>query len=655
MKIKIKRLIAVLAVLFLLLPNVAVQAAAEEDVVILYTNDVHTYIDGDIRYSDVASLKASYENVLLLDAGDHIQGTAYGSMDKGETIIKLMNAVGYDAATLGNHEFDYGMDGCEQARAWANYPYLSCNFRQEENGVAGDNVLDSYKIFEVGGKKIAVIGITTPESITTSTPSYFQDENGNYIYGIAGGEDGKALYAAVQKAIDAVSGEADVVIALGHLGDDSTSAPWRSEDVIANTTGLDAFIDGHSHSTVPMKEVKDKDGNTVILTQTGEYLGKVGKMTISEEGISTELLTAEALEGLTPDATTKAIEDQWIEELDKELGQKIGTAEVIFDNYDSDGNRLVRIQETNTGDFAADALYYLFDNMDMDVDLAIMNGGGVRNMALTGELTYKSCKEIHTFGNVACLQKVTGQQILDALEWGAKSVGEDENGGFLHVSGITYKIDTTIPNTVQTDENGVWTGGPTGEYRVHDVKVYNRETGTWDALDLTATYNMAGYNYTLRDLGDGFAMFDGAVNVLDYVMEDYMVLANYIKGFENSVVKADNSPLAQKYDGFAVDYGTVDGSGRILEEEKAQNEVPSDEPETDEPEVDEPETDEPEKDEPKVDKAEVDEPKADIPKEDEKIKAEVPQTADGSDLVMWYVLCIVSGVVFWKCKKEQIQ
>lgn len=506
-----------------------------DDIVILYTNDVHTYIDQGLSYASIAAYKTELEethnNVLLVDAGDHIQGTAYGSMDKGQTIINLMNAAGYDLATLGNHEFDYNMTGCMNAISWADFPYVSCNFYHESEGVRGENVLDSYKIFDAGDEKVALIGITTPESFTKSTPAYFQDADGNYIYGISGGVDGAALYADVQKAIDEATADgATKIIALGHLGDDPASDPWNSEDVIANVTGLDAFIDGHSHSTVEMKEVTDKDGNTVILTQTGSYFAAMGKMTISEDGITTELVTE--YDGVDEDV--KAIQDAWIEEIDTQLGTVIGYADITFDNYDADGNRLVRKQETNTGDFAADALYYLFDNMELDVDVAIMNGGGVRNKAITGEISYKTCKDIHTFGNVACLQTVTGQQILDALEWGAKDAaldGSKECGGFLQVSGLTYDINLKIPSTVQKDEKGVWTGGPTGEYRVSNVEIFNKETGEYEPLDLEAEYNLAGYNYTLRDLGDGFAMFEGAVNVLDYVMEDYMVLANYVKSF----------------------------------------------------------------------------------------------------------------------------
>ncbi len=587
-------------------------AAPAEDVVILYTNDVHTYIDGVLSYDVIAGLKselqAQYGNVLLVDAGDHIQGTAFGSMDKGATIVKLMGAAGYDLATLGNHEFDYGMDRIMDILSNGEVPYVSCNFYHEENGEKGVNVLEAYRIFELGGQKIAFVGITTPESFTKSTPAYFQDDQGNYIYGISGGEDGADLYADVQAGIDAAKAAgADIVIALGHLGDDPASQPWTSEEVIANVSGLDAFIDGHSHSTVEGKEVADKDGNSVLLTQTGEYFDAIGMMRIDGETgeITTDLIGYSEITEVVKDENGEpvlnedgeeetevigyefvsdfdlgtawcsnenvaAIQDAWIEEINTQLGKVIGSTELTFDNYDAEGNRLVRSQETNTGDFAADALYYLFDNMGLDVDVAIMNGGGVRNKAITGDISYLTAKQIHTFGNVACLQTITGQQLLDALEWGARCAGTGEEcGGFLQVSGITYQIDAEWPTSVQQDDKGVWVGAPTGGYRVHDVKVYNKETNAYEDLDLTASYNLAGYNYTLRDLGDGFNMFDGAVNVLDYVMEDYMVLANYVQAFEGGAVNGTNSPLLAKYDGMLLDYSTVNGSGRIVMEAAA--------------------------------------------------------------------------------------
>ena len=584
------------------------EVVEQGDIVILYTTDVHTYIDNPLSYDVIAAVKTElqkeYEYVLLLDAGDHIQGTAYGSMDKGATIVSLMNAAGYDAATLGNHEFDYDMDGTMNVIEWADYTYVSSNFYHEENGVVGENVLPAYKLFTFGGETVAILGITTPESFTKSTPAYFQDENGNYIYGIAGGENGADLYAAVQTAIDAAKAEgATKVIALGHLGDDPASQPWTSVETIANVSGLTAFIDGHSHSTVKGEQVTGKDGNTVTLTQIGEYFDRIGMMVIDGEtgAVTTDFIAyEEILETVKDDDgnvvldddgnevtevvgyelvsdlykgaswvcndSVTAIKDAWITEIDNQLNTAIGTANVALGNYDADGNRLVRSQETNAGDFCADALYYLFDDMGLDVDVAIMNGGGIRNKTdVSGELTYKIAKEIHTFGNVACLQTITGQQLLDALEWGARSAGTGEEcGGFLQVAGITYEIAASWPTSVQMDDKGVWVGAPTGGYRVSNVQVYNKETQAYEPLDLAASYNLAGYNYTLRDLGDGFNMFSGAVNVLDYVMEDYMVLANYIQGFENGVVDASNSPLVTKYSNMLMDYGTLDGSGRIV-------------------------------------------------------------------------------------------
>lgn len=576
----------------------AVETPKSNDIVILYTNDVHAYIDGPMGYGTVSALKKqlekSYRYVLLVDAGDHLQGTAFGSTDKGASIIQLMNKAGYDLAVPGNHEFDYGMDTFLKRVEEAEFSYLSCNLYHQDSGVRGDNVLDSFQAYHFGKEIVAFIGITTPETIIKSTPAYFQDENGNYCYGIAGGEDGKELYAQVQASVDAVrNAGATKVIAIGHLGDDPSSSPWTSEEVIAHVNGMDAFIDGHSHSEVSGRMVMDAGSGQTLLTQTGEYLHNVGIMLIDYETgeIRSDLISCEEIlqtsqnrdgtettkvtgyrltSGLymgpdwVTDNTLAFYQNKWINKVNQALKQKIGEVKITLDNYDADGTRLVRSQETNSGDFAADALYYLFDQMDLNVDAAIVNGGGIRNQAVTGTITYKTCKDIHTFDNVACLVTVTGQQILDALEWGARFAGSGEEcGGFLQVSGLRYQIDTQWPDSTQADENGMWIGGPTGGYRVHDVMLFDKTSGSWIPLDTQASYNLAGYNYTLRNAGDGFHMFSSAVNVVDYVMEDYMVLANYVQGFEGKTVLADNSPLLEKYPGFLVDYGTVNGSGRI--------------------------------------------------------------------------------------------
>ena len=525
-------------------------------VTILYTNDVHTYIDNKspkLTYAAIAAMKQGYVDegkpVLLVDAGDHIQGTAYGSMDDGATIIELMNEAGYDIATLGNHEFDYGMARTKAIIKEADFPYVSCNWVDLRTGL---RVLPAVKLFPAGGKWIAFVGITTPESFTKSTPAYFMNaKQTKYIYDILGGDDGRKLYDAVQKAIDkAKTLGADIIIGLGHLGVDPSSSPWTSEEVIANTTGFDAFIDGHSHTVMENKQVYDAAGKAVTLTQTGSYLANVGKMTIAEDGA----ITAEA----------------WINDVDAMLGEQIATTDIKFYiNDPATGKRRIRMGETNLGDFVADGIYTYFNEVEqLDCDIAMMNGGGIRTDVDAGKWTFKTCKQVSPFGNVACLMSVTGKQIQDALEFGARFVGPEgkENGGFLHVAGATYEIHTDIPNTVLTDDKNVWMGSATGTPRVQNVRIYNKKTGTYEPLDLNRTYALAGMNYTLRNLGDGFAMFDGAELIKDYVSEDYLVMSTYAMIFDAvndvPVLSSANSPLAS-YSGYLLNYENPYGAGRI--------------------------------------------------------------------------------------------
>ena len=541
----------------------------KSDVTILYTNDVHTYIDKQspkLTYAAIADLKQSYQNagkdVLLVDAGDHVQGTAYGSMDEGASIIKLMNAAGYDVATPGNHEFDYGMDRAKAIMKEADFPYLSRNWVDLRTGL---RVLPSVKVFVRGGRRIAFVGVTTPETFTKSTPAYFMDKaQRKYIYDIQGGEDGKKLYDAVQKAIDKAKLLADVVIGLGHLGVDPSSSPWTSEEVIAHTSGFDAFIDGHSHTVMENKQVQDASGKAVTLTQTGSYFANVGEMTIAADGtITTKLIPTH--EGM--DATIAAMQTSWVNTVDDMLGEKIAVGDSDF--YVSDpatGKRRIRSAETNLGDFVADGIYAYFNEVEkLHCDLAIMNGGGIRADVPAGDWTFKTCKQVSPFGNVACLMSVTGKQIQDALEFAARFAGEGgkENGGFLQVAGAT-----DIPNTVQTDEKNVWIGSATGTPRVQNVKIYDKASGSYLPLDPGATYALAGMNYTLRNLGDGFAMFDGAELIKDYVSEDYLVMATYAMIFDGADaaglphLSSANSPLAA-YPGYLLNYEQPYGAGRI--------------------------------------------------------------------------------------------
>ena len=586
-KILVPFIIAAALVIAALLWNVEEKKKIpEKDVAIIYTNDIHTYIKNrdpndekkakNFSYFVISALKEDIEaqgkEVILADAGDHIQGTAYGDMDKGATIIQMMNETGYDIATVGNHEFDYGIARLLELINKAEFSYLSCNFYETDDG---ELVLPAYKIIEKGGVKIAFIGISTPESITKSTPTFFMDRNDNLLYNFYSGEDGSDLYKSAQNAIDEAKPQADYVIALGHLGVDLSSVPFTSRELIQHTHGLDAFIDGHSHTLIEHEYVQDSKGKDVLLTQTGAYFKGVGIMNITKDGqITTEILH----EYERQDEKIAEIEKGWIKTIDEKLGEKIAVLDTKMHVMDpkNPAQRIVRCQETNLGDFTADSIYYYFnEKLKLNCDIAFSNGGGIRNAINPGDVSYFSAKTVHPFGNQLCVVEATGQQILDALEKGAMFAGiydeskhiPAESGGFLHVAGIKYEIDSTVDSTVQIDGNGIWLGAPTGKYKVQNVMVYNRETSEYEPLDLERQYRLAGANYILKNLGDGMAMFKGIVPILDFVGEDYIILADYFKSFKKGKdkfphISTENSPL-KAYKNYLLDYENPFGSGRI--------------------------------------------------------------------------------------------
>lgn len=510
------------------------ETAPSGDIKILYTNDVHNaYIRDDassrLGYAAVAgyrdTLEAAGYNVTIADGGDAIQGEAVGALTKGEALVEMMNATGYDIAVPGNHEFDFGMEQfLNLAQNKAEYNYLSCNFTDLRTG---ELVFDAYEIMEYdNGVKVAYVGITTPETFTKSTPAYFQDENGNYIYGFCEDTTGEKLYAAVQTAIDEATAEgADYVVAVGHVGDEYVTNGWSSTDIIEHTVGLDAFLDGHSHSTIEGEIVNDKEGNPVVRCSTGTKLSAVGVLTIAEDGtVSSELVDGTVLTAEKDNAEVAAKADEIKAQFEELLNQVVATSEVDLVVMDPvTGKRMVRTQETNLGDLVADAF-----RVQMGADIGFANGGGVRANINKGDVTYGQIIAAQPFGNMACLVEVTGQQILDALEHGARKAstentvdGYAENGGFQHVSGITFDIDATIPSGVQLDDKGAFVGVE-GERRVKNVMVGG------EPIDPEKTYTLAGHNYMLKNGGDGFSMFAGAKVLKDEVMVDNEVVINYI-------------------------------------------------------------------------------------------------------------------------------
>ncbi len=520
-----KKLLSVFLALTLVFALCGGALAAEEttgnDIVVLYTNDVHCGVEDNIGYAGlVAYEKEMLETtpyVTLVDIGDAIQGGPLGTLTTGEALVNIMNEVGYDVATMGNHEFDYGMARFQELAAMLECGYVSCNFVDLSTG---DTVFPAYKMISYGDTDVAYIGISTPETYTKSTPTYFQDENGNYIYSFSENN----LPEMVQDAIDeATAAGAEYIVAVGHLGVDEQSAPYRSTDIIAETTGLDVFLDGHSHSVIASQEVEDAGGNTVILSSTGTALANIGKLTIAADGtITTELVS----DYETKDADMQAFIDNVNAEFEEITSEVVAESSVNLTGYAEDGTRLVRNQETNIGDLVADAYRVVGD-----ADIGWANGGGIRADIPAGEITYGDIIEVHPYSNQLCVVETTGRQILDALEMASASC-PNESGGFLQVSGLSYTIDTTIPSSVVTDDKGMFVEVD-GERRVKDVMVGD------EPIDPDATYTLASHNYMFKEGGDGINMFMNDKLIVDESMPDNQVLITYIVDHLDGVVPAD--------------------------------------------------------------------------------------------------------------------
>ncbi|MBQ4068102.1 MAG: 5'-nucleotidase C-terminal domain-containing protein [Lachnospiraceae bacterium] len=512
-----KRVIALLMTLSLLCMGVSTDVYAEEndDVVILFENDVHCNVDG---YAKISALKTDIaqetDYVGVVSVGDYIQGSSLGAISKGEYIVNLINLVGYDALALGNHEFDYKITRLFELVDIMDTKPICCNFKNVDDK---SSVFDSYRIVSYGNVDIAYIGVTTPDTITSSSPAQFKDEDGDYIYTFSGNN----LYNTVQKTINAAKKEgADYIIGLTHLGTEDVYEEWSAQELIKNTTGFDVVLDGHSHSVVEEMKIKDKNGNKVTVASTGSKFENIGKLTISQDGkIKTELIATESYEK-TDENINKYIEQ--INEEYAELGnKKIGVSKVDLITDDKAGNRLIRNAETNLGDFCADAFRIV-----TGADIGFMNGGGIRAAMSKGDVTFNDILSVFPFNNQVCVIEATGQDIVDMLELGVVNYPE-EDGTFQHVSGITFNIDDSIESTVELDDNLVFIGVE-GARRINNVKVLNKDTGEYEPIDLEKTYSLASHSYLLLDQGGGASMFAGAKVLQNDGMLDVEMLEIYI-------------------------------------------------------------------------------------------------------------------------------
>ena len=502
--------------------NAVTFAKDSETIVILYENDVHCAVEG---YSKLAAmkneLKSEYEYVGVVSSGDFVQGGTLGAVSKGEYIVELMNLVGYDAIAPGNHEFDYTISRLTELYELSETKYISCNFAKigEEK-----TYFEPYTIVSYGDVDIAYIGIITPETITSARPSQFRNENGEIIYTF----NESRLYELVQESIDeATENGADYVIALSHIGYDESGELNDVTDVIENTDGLDVVLDAHSHSVIEEKIVKDKSGDDVLLSSTGTGFENIGKLTIANGEFDTELVKTETY------TKTDADVDAYIAEINEsyaELGnRKIGESKVELITHNEEGTRLVRTAETNLGNLCSDALFFV-----TNADVSYVNGGGLRAPIKSGDMTFNDIYSVFPFNNRIVTAEITGQVLLDMLEMSMISYPE-EDGAFPHMSGITFSVNKAIPSSIKVDENGFFTKVD-GDYRVYDVKVLDKESGNYKALELDKKYILAAADYYILNFGSGMSMFKDAKVVESEGMLDVEVLERYITDNLNGVI-----------------------------------------------------------------------------------------------------------------------
>ena len=491
-----------------------VYATDTDTVVILYENDVHCAVEG---YSKLAAMKnelsETYTNVGVVSVGDFVQGGTLGAVSKGEYIVNLMNKVGYDAIALGNHEFDYQLPRLNELNAMSNTKFISCNFQK----IGEDKTyFEPYTIVSYGNVDVAYIAITTPETINSSSPAQFKNDKGELIYTF----NESKLYDIVQTNINAAeTAGADYVIALSHIGYDESGNLADITDVIENTDGFDVVLDAHSHSVIEEKVIKDKSGDDVLLTSTGTKFEYIGKLTIKNGAFDTELVEVESY------TKTDPVVDAYITEINENYAQlgnrKIGESKVEFITHDKDGNRLVRNAETNLGNFCSDALRLM-----TGADMSFVNGGGLRAPMEAGEVTFNDIFSVFPFNNQIVTAEISGQILIDFLEMAVMNYPE-EDGSFPHMSGVTFSVNKSIPTSVKVDANGFFEKVD-GAYRVYNVKVLDKTSGEYKALDPNGKYVLAGFNYFLLDFGGGMTMFKDA-KILDAEGTlDVELLENYI-------------------------------------------------------------------------------------------------------------------------------
>ena len=486
----------------------------DQPIIVVYENDVHCAIDG---YAKLVALReqqlAETPYVTTVSCGDFVQGDVVGSLSKGENIVAVMNEVKYDVVTLGNHEFDFGLpqlfklrDSLDASVVSANF----CNFRTDSL------IFKPYRIIRYGDVDIAYLGLTTTTTATMVAPLTFVGNDGKIAYGFSR----PTFYQKVQRAVDQARSEgADYVVALTHLGDSDRGEHASSVSLITRTKGIDVVLDGHDHRVLPDTLVQNSKGEPVLLSSTGCKFQNIGLLTLSTNGkFSTKLVPSIEVEA---SADVRAFVES-IKQKTLQDGQRIvGRSEVnlVADN-ETDG-RLARYQETNLGDLCTDAFRVV-----LNTDVAMINGGGIRADISEGDITYNSLLSVFPFNNKACTATMTGQQLVDALEFSVRFLPET-SGGFMQVSGVKFVVDTSLPSPVLVDGHQLFAGVGEGKRRVSQVEILDRKSGTYQPVDLKREYTLASFDYQIKNLGNA-GIFRYAKLKDDYLGQDVDVLASYI-------------------------------------------------------------------------------------------------------------------------------
>lgn len=506
-------------------------SAGEGDIIVLYTNDVHCGINDGLGYSGVAALKKDMLQktpfVTLVDVGDHLQGDTIGVVSRGAYIVQLMNKAGYDLAALGNHEFDYGLKALNSDMMAAKYRYLCCNVRYTGTGNDPFFGMKPYEIIEYGNRKAAFIGVDTPETVTSTNPVNLK-ENGEIVVSFSA-DTPEQFYAAVQANINECrAAGADYVILLAHMGTEPPFEAYGSTALIANTEGVDVILDAHSHSFLCEDYITDRNGKKVLRSSTGTKLQSVGKLLISAQGnISTSLIVSYP----DRDEEVQLFIDKIEAEYEAETAIPVGKTDYDLMISDAEGIRMVRSRETNMGDLIADSCREV-----LGAQIGWVNGGGIRDSIVKGDITMGDILKVSPFGTEMSLISAKGQHILDGLEMASMKTlnsyrngnggPSGESGSFAQVSGLKYTVDTSVPSSVVLDGQGAFVE-VSGDRRVKDVYVENFD-GTWEELDTDKYYSVAISKFISKEGGDGLNMFIEDEILLDGCDQDYNVFMRYI-------------------------------------------------------------------------------------------------------------------------------